>query len=330
MRTAHPPGSSCARRAGSSTATCSCTSWRCRWRAGWPTCGARGGRSSRASRSSRSGRALAGMAQDLDQLIAARLVQAAGGGDPRPGRDRGGGPPVRRRGSAPGARGHRRADVPRHGRRPVPRGRDPRRRSTRRRRCAAAGRANSVAGRRSLVPAWRWIFYVNVPIGLVAPGPRLGRRAGLGDAAPRRAASTSSVPPCSGSRWPPACSALTLLGATQVAGTDLDPAAVSAGLGTLAVVATVAADRRAASGPATRSSTSGCSAAVPFSAATLVSLLTGYAFATAIIGGAVFVDRVLYGGPGRAAPRARRAGRRHGASAPSCRASRSGSRATAS
>ncbi len=34
-----------------------------------------------------------------------------------------------------------------------------------------------------------------------------------------------------------------------------------------------------------------------FSAAALVSLLTGYAFATAIIGGAVFVDRVLYGGP---------------------------------
>src|SRR4029077_4236540 len=34
-----------------------------------------------------------------------------------------------------------------------------------------------------------------------------------------------------------------------------------------------------------------------FSAASLVSLLTGYAFATAIIGAAVFVDRVLYGGP---------------------------------
>ena len=41
----------------------------------------------------------------------------------------------------------------------------------------------------------------------------------------------------------------------------------------------------------------GSSASVPFSAAALVSLLTGYAFATAIIGGAVFVDRVLYGGP---------------------------------
>ena len=34
-----------------------------------------------------------------------------------------------------------------------------------------------------------------------------------------------------------------------------------------------------------------------FSSAALVSLLTGYGFVTAIIGGAVFVDRVLYGGP---------------------------------
>ena len=34
-----------------------------------------------------------------------------------------------------------------------------------------------------------------------------------------------------------------------------------------------------------------------FSSAALVSLLTGYALATAIVGGAVFVDRVLYGGP---------------------------------
>jgi MFS family permease len=34
-----------------------------------------------------------------------------------------------------------------------------------------------------------------------------------------------------------------------------------------------------------------------FASAALVSLLTGYAFATAIVGTAVFVDRVLYGGP---------------------------------
>ena len=34
-----------------------------------------------------------------------------------------------------------------------------------------------------------------------------------------------------------------------------------------------------------------------FASATVVSALTGYALATAIVGGAVFVDRVLYGGP---------------------------------
>jgi MFS family permease len=34
-----------------------------------------------------------------------------------------------------------------------------------------------------------------------------------------------------------------------------------------------------------------------FSSAALISLLTGYGFATAIVGAAVFVDRVLYGGP---------------------------------
>ncbi len=33
-----------------------------------------------------------------------------------------------------------------------------------------------------------------------------------------------------------------------------------------------------------------------FASAALVSLLTGYGFATAIVGTAVFVDRVLYGG----------------------------------
>jgi MFS family permease len=36
---------------------------------------------------------------------------------------------------------------------------------------------------------------------------------------------------------------------------------------------------------------------LPFSSAALVSLLTGYGLATAIVGAAVFVDRVLYGGP---------------------------------
>ncbi len=76
----------------------------------------------------------------------------------------------------------------------------------------------------------------------------------------------------------------------------LDPTAVSIALGVVAVVATILAILRALRIPD------------PFldvrlfrrlaiSSAAVVSLLTGYAFATAIIGGAVFVDRVLYGGP---------------------------------
>ena len=89
---------------------------------------------------------------------------------------------------------------------------------------------------------------------------------------------------------------LTLLGATTIAGTDLDPGAVSAGLGVLALAATLLAIARAL-----RTDDPFLDVRLfrsrSFSAASLVSLLTGYAFATAIIGGAVFVDRVLYGGP---------------------------------
>ena len=61
------------------------------------------------------GSALAGAAQTLDQLIAARLVQAVGGGVLVPVGDGGRFAPVRRRGAAAGARRRRRADVPRDG-----------------------------------------------------------------------------------------------------------------------------------------------------------------------------------------------------------------------
>ena len=66
-----------------------------------------------------------------------------------------------------------------------------------------------------------------------------------------------------------------------------------------AVVAVVAVSPRssAACATPTRSSTCGCSASRVFSSAALVSLLTGFAFAIAIVGAALFVDRVLYGGP---------------------------------
>ncbi len=89
---------------------------------------------------------------------------------------------------------------------------------------------------------------------------------------------------------------LTLVGTDSIAGSAVEPAWVTAGLLAGAAVATAIAVLR------------GLRQADPFldprlfrdrtfSAAALVSLLTGYAFATAIIGAAVFVDRVLYGGP---------------------------------
>jgi MFS family permease len=239
------------------------------------------------------GSALAGMAQDLDQLIAARLVQAAGGGilvpvgtaaaahlfagDARP-RALGvigaltflgmaAGPFL---GAAILSSVHPETAI------------------------VGAGLSDGVIADIA-VPAWRWIFYINVPIGLAgivlawaaAPGWDTPRRAGRVDAL---GAALFGIALAAG------LLGLTLLGAATIAGTDLVPATVSAVLGGLAIIASLLAIARglSASDPFLdvrlfRSR--------PFSAAALVSLLTGYAFATAIIGGAVFVDRVLYGGP---------------------------------
>jgi MFS family permease len=241
------------------------------------------------------GSALAGAAQDLDQLIAARLVQGAGGGVLVP---------VGTAAAAHLFAGNARAralgvtsaltflgmaagpflgaailgavhaeDM-----------------------LAGAGLQGGVA-EAVLTPAWRWIFYVNIPIGIVAmvvawaasPGwdtPRRPARVDLAGAVLVGLALAAGLV------------ALTLIGASSasIAGSDLDPATVSLVLAGVAVVATVVAIVRAL-----RTTDPFLDVrlfrSVPFSAATLVSLLTGYAFATAIIGGAVFVDRVLYGGP---------------------------------
>jgi hypothetical protein len=144
-------------------------------------------------------------------------------------------------------------------------------------------------------PAWRWIFYVNVPIGLCALVLAWAAASGLDT--PRRAGSVD-IPGALvfGIALAAGLLGLTLLGARDVAGTDLDPGTVTAALGGLAALATLLAVARALRSRDpfldVRLFRSGA-----FSAAALVSVLTGYAFATAIIGGAVFVDRVLYGGP---------------------------------
>jgi MFS family permease len=145
----------------------------------------------------------------------------------------------------------------------------------------------------ALAPAWRWVFYINVPIGLVALF--IAWAASHGWETPRRRAGVDVL---GAIVWSVALAAA--LGATTLIGVgDLggpDPLQVGAGLAVLAVLATlvtiVRGLRRADPFLDPRLFRS-----VSFSSAALVSLLTGFAFATAIIGGAVFVDRVLYGGP---------------------------------
>jgi MFS transporter, DHA2 family, triacylglyceride efflux pump len=145
----------------------------------------------------------------------------------------------------------------------------------------------------ALTPSWRWVFYVNVPIGLIALF--VAWAASHGWETPRRRVGVDLVGAVVWSiGLAAALGAATLIGVSDLGG--VDPVLVGAGLVAVAVVATaitiVRGLRRTDPFLDPRLFRS-----IAFSSATLVSLLTGYAFATAIIGGAVFVDRVLYGGP---------------------------------
>jgi MFS family permease len=240
------------------------------------------------------GSLLAGMAQSLDQLIAARLVQALGGGALVP---------VATAAAAHLFEGHGRpralgaigaltflgmAAGPFVGAALLG--------SIHAESALAAARLTSGPLVDFVAPAWRWVFYVNVPIGIVALV--VAWAASSGWDTPRRSARVDLR----------GALAFTVgLGSALVALTFLGSPA-SADLLGLPASMTIAALGAAAVVGLGYTLVHGLRAREPFidirlfadrefASAALVSLLTGYALATAIIGAAVFVDRVLYGGP---------------------------------
>jgi MFS family permease len=149
--------------------------------------------------------------------------------------------------------------------------------------------------RDALEDPWRYVFYLNVPVGIATLA--LGWAAMAGWSTTRRERRLDLPGAVAASIGLAALLlGITIAGSDPITGLAPDPnlaAAVLVALAIGAIVVSLVVGRRGeqpfvdASWFRSRS----------FASAALVSLLTGYGFATAIIGGAVFVDRVLYGGP---------------------------------
>jgi MFS family permease len=146
----------------------------------------------------------------------------------------------------------------------------------------------------TIAPAWRWVFYVNVPIGIC--GLVIAWAAGAGWDTPRLRARVDYFGAVLFS-----FGLLAILAGTTLIG---DPDRVFGVATNVAVAAMIAVGIAAL----LVAIWYGFHRTNPFldprlfqdrvfSSAALISLLTGYGMATAIVGGAVFVDRVLYGGP---------------------------------
>jgi MFS family permease len=147
----------------------------------------------------------------------------------------------------------------------------------------------------SLAASWRYVFYLNVPIGIAllvvgwaaTAGWETPRREHRVDLAGAAALSIGLLALLLG---------ITLAGGEPIPELPLSPTALSAllvGVAAAAIVVAIWLGRRRPE----PFLDAGWFRAPSFASAAIVSLLTGYGFATAIIGGAVFVDRVLYGGP---------------------------------
>jgi MFS family permease len=158
---------------------------------------------------------------------------------------------------------------------------------------AAAGIEGSVLD--ALAAPWRYVFYVNVPIGIALMA--LGWAATSGWGSPRGGTSLNIAGAIAASMGLASLLlGITLAGSGPIDGIPFEPPVLSAVLVVVAVAALVVAARigKRRNDPFLDLRWFRIPA---FASAALVSLLTGYGFATAIIGGAVFVDRVLYGGP---------------------------------
>ncbi len=156
---------------------------------------------------------------------------------------------------------------------------------------AAAGlRGTTVAD--LVTPAWRWVFYLAAPVAGLAALYVWAAGAAWPDVERRRVPFDLAGGLALTMTFGAGLLAVTWLGWTDAPGGPLG-AVVPAAIAVAALVVGVVAERRAAD---------------PFLpprllrdtrllGAVLVSALTGYALATALVGGAVFVDRVRYGGP---------------------------------
>jgi MFS family permease len=146
----------------------------------------------------------------------------------------------------------------------------------------------------TVAPAWRWVFYINVPIGLCAFAIAWAASAGWDTRhVPARVDLVGALFFTLGLSG--ILAGTTLIGnGDQVFGIPTD-VAVGGLIGTGAVFGLLAIWH----GLRTRNPflDPRLFADRVFSSAAIISLLTGYGMATAIVGGAVFVDRVLYGGP---------------------------------
>jgi MFS family permease len=141
-----------------------------------------------------------------------------------------------------------------------------------------------------LVPAWRWVFYVTVPLSLLA-AIYIWAASPDWDVAPGSSRMDAIGAILFSTALTAGLLAITLIGDAPQSGIPVIPVAAL-----IAIITGIAAIVRMLRVPEPFLDLRLFTDRV-FSGAVLVSLLTGYALATAIVGMAAFIDRVRFAGP---------------------------------